>query len=398
MKRLLIIFLILFSLTGINLFQIESVIITPFHIFSVVFVFVTLLYQKQRLPTNMKYVFFILLSIIFSILINATTFIGFNTFIHSMFYMLIYCIVLLNLKKITLEMFIASLKIIIIIYFICVLFALITVSLHLNNNFINQFFGAIYDTKQMEYRYYGFSSEPSYMAIIVSFAMFALFIINKAKKIDGIFLFFIMYGIIIFLSKSGYGYIFLLVISIFEYSKYLKGKRAIILASIVALSVFIFFNYKSEGRFAKILVTIFSNTSFTNKIEAWKFVDSSSYFRIGPTLWLMDNIDLFSLRTLFGHGMGADREFFYKFSPGYNFGYLNLGFIPSFIYTNGLLLFSFMLYFFYQIQKEVRSFLLFFAFSIILFNCGFATQIFWFIISLLTILSNLCEKLKHDNT
>ena len=397
MKELLIIFLILFSLTGITLFQMESVIITPFHIFSVFVGLVTIMFQKQHLPCSLKYILVIFISIIFSIVINYKTFIGLNTFIHSSYYLVIYCIVLINLKNITLEMFITSSKIIISIYFACVILAFISVNLHLNNSFINEYFGIVYDTKYLEFRYYGFSSEPSYMDIIVSFIMFSMVIINETSRVNKISLIFAMYVVLIILSKSGYGYIFLILISLFKYGKYINKKYAFIIV-ILLIILYSNSNIKYDGRFLKLVSAIISNSSTSSKLEAWNIADSSSYFRIGPSFWFMENMDVFSIKTIFGFGMGADREFFYKFSPGYNFGYLNLGIIPAFIYTNGIFLFSFLLYYVLRILKVINSNLLAFAFFIILFNCGFATQIFWFVISLITILANLCEKNRLNKT
>lgn len=399
MKYLLILFFVLFSLTGIALYRVESVIITPFNVFTLLFVIHTFLVKPNQISRLVKYVFVLLFFIILNIIININHISSLNTFLHSIYYLVVYIALLVNLSKITIDVFIRINKIILVVYLISVIVAFLVVSFSIKNEFLNDFFGVTYDHIYLQNRYYGFSSEPSYMAIIISFCFFSLLLVQrKGVEVNGFYKYFIIYLILILFSKSGYGFIYLLLILMYAFADYLKKYRILLpFLFVLSLIIILFATKNTDSRFSKIIDVIFTFDSFENKLELWNLADASSYYRIGPTFWMFDNIDFMSLKTFFGYGMGTDREFFLNFEVGYEGEYLNLGFIPVFIYTNGIIPFVFFMFFVFRLIRKNFSWILLMLFVLILFNCGFATQLFWFVISLLTVMSNIDDLIFFNN-
>lgn len=394
MNKLMLVFFVLFAFTGISLFEIGSVIITPFDIIAFPSLLIIILRTKIELNKNILFISLIFLLLFASLFNSSDWLLSITTLIHTIYYFIIYFVVLIKVKNISLETFIKINKYIIIIYFCSIIVAMLN-SFFFNSEIIDKYFGSVWDAMKMENRYFGFSSEPSYMAIIVSFCMISLTIINKKIEISKYSFVFILFVILIILSRSGYGYIFLIAILLYQYGNYFIKKKIILILLLLPV-IYIFISNFLDERFIKILEVIFSKNSFENKLEMWNIADASTYYRIGPTFWMFDNIDLSDVKTYFGHGMGTDREYFLGFGEGYDGAYLNLGLIPVFIYTNGIIPFVFLLKFLVDIFKYINLKVIYILFFIILFNCGIATQLFWFVVSILTILSNIIRNSDNE--
>jgi hypothetical protein len=108
------------------------------------------------------------------------------------------------------------------------------------------------------------------------------------------------------------------------------------------------------------------------------FVDSSAFFRIGPTIQYMQQIDLLSIKTWLGYGVTNSTAFFSEMYGYQDAGGLRLPFCPTFFYSFGLLGSSYFLYFIFSSIKKL-SYIFILLFILLLTNSNISTQIFWFV-------------------
>lgn len=414
MNKIISILIILLSITGLYIFKLgEKLNITPFHItcgaISIYFLIKYLFENKIKTNglTN------ILLLSGYIVLVNLTNYktINISNLIHSMFYILVFIFIFLNKKNQNIITTTKTNNTILILYFINILATFITsIKLNLTNQIFNSIFKyySIGDT----IRPCGFSSEPSYAAIIISCAMYTnimMFYSNKtlntlpiSKSIifNKILLFkwmLLFYTISIILINSSYGYImmFINILTVYFYNihKIKKHINYLIIIAIIPTILILYNHINTEpiNRLIEIISISLKSTNIQDKLNEIRLVDSSASMRLIPFFNFINDIKILDLNFIFGSGSGYTDQYFGSFFPDIlessEKNSISLGIIPSFIHSYGIIGLFILIYFFKKNINKAGFFsyvLLFFT----LFNANFNTQIFWFIIIELTFLSH----------
>lgn len=284
------------------------------------------------------------------------------------------------------------------LYFFNILIATAIIMLHIYpNKYVLKIIQIYYFDGRI--RPYGFSDEPSYAAIILVFSLFLFLKCNDFKYQKSDFKWYLMGLLAIFLTGSSYGYLMLLILMLYFFSrnrflfstietiqrsKLFSKLELVVLVALclgivtIGISRVDFSNNKSINRLINITTTISqSNESVFEAVKRIAYTDGSASMRIMPTLLMIKEYKYDSWGgILFGHGAGQSTHFFTRL---YNDDKTLLGFIPSFIYNYGLIGAGLFLLFFISLfpRKKIVLFLLFFLF---LFNADFNTQIFLFVL------------------
>ncbi|MDO1502197.1 hypothetical protein Q2T40_18850 [Winogradskyella maritima] len=154
---------------------------------------------------------------------------------------------------------------------------------------------------------------------------------------------------------------------------------------------------KSIERIKDVLVFIVSDTS--NFVEELRYLDSSVHARVAPTFVYLTETDWLSYKTYFGHGASASEAYFSKviYPEKWNTHMVfRPPFVPGFLYDYGFFGATLVLIFLYDCIKGKG---LFFkgVFIILIINANFNTQLFWFVVTLLSISKITQANLKRSN-
>ncbi len=229
------------------------------------------------------------------------------------------------------------------------------------------------------FRYYSFSSEPSYASFIVIALYHSLVVTNPDKKATLLqgenFIFFVVLTYILIMSRSGYGMIllFIIIASFIGFNrKAVLGYLIIAVAGIViALTV------EDFGPLLR-LRNIWQYAELGN-LHSLRTADFNVYIRIAPILFYFDIHSWTDLYLFLGHGAGASRNFvtpeIYLAYPPPFVG----GFLPAFFYDYGLIGAGLVLIYLFTLLPRFLSI----ETAIVLLmlpNANMSTQLFWLVI------------------
>jgi hypothetical protein len=251
------------------------------------------------------------------------------------------------------------------------------------SNFLNKIFAT-------GFKFNSLATEPSYSVTIVAL-LFNFFIRIKEKvngrkldfldvKKDGTIWFSFVYFML--LTGSTYG-IFLLLLFLLSFIK--KAKYIIMIGCFIFLIIYVSIavNFTPAVR----LLAVFNAFSFNEKnYLALVAADHSASIRILPPILLLGHLDYY---TFFGKGAGYSGVIIPKLIPGIEAGTHGGGILPAFIVDQGLLN-SFILVLIFR--KYVVTKILSFEFLLLFFsmlNTSFNAQLFWCLITFLTIQKRL---------
>jgi hypothetical protein len=352
--------------------------ITLYYLFSVILFLSFLFSRSYSIDNTQKKLIVFFLFFLLDIVINNEKLIN-STVLHAIFFLLIgfISIGMLDVNKRNL---IKINKIIIGLYFGNVIVSVLLSKLQIDNFFTKYIF--LFAYYKDSYRYLGFASEPSYLALVITMSILSIFYFHKDISKKNLWTYLALYVVSIILSQTTFGYLCIVLVLAYIYQKRLlfqqknNMQRNILL--VICLIMFLFLQDNIYLiRLQSALSIIFEGNSLNDLMIQLNEEDSSAAFRILPTFRYIQESDISSIKFWIGYGVTGSGIFF---SQMFGFEEIhNFGFFPAFLYSFGILGCGFFLFFIFSTIKNLPFiFKLFLLIS--LTNCNISTQMFWFII------------------
>jgi len=390
LKRSAELLFIVLTFTNVGFYQFNNAKLTLFH---VLFSYFTAKFLMRNGVKNMKFPGSLILLVVYVTLLNLFNVdaIEMSSFIYflitSSFIFFLYNFIQ-RINRESIEKVIKS----IIVLFSCNIFigfALIMINI-IPEGFLRSIIG-IYIAPTGEIRPHGFVDEPSYAAILLVFVLFVMFRLHNFTITKLNYKWYLVTVISILLTLSSYGYLFLGFFILAVIKEYISFKN--ILLGIIPLFFVMFsglinvFKVSALDRLNVIFDLISDSSSFYKLVDKMKYVDGSAAMRIFPTIELVNyyqKCDIFQI--LFGFGSGKSEAFFPLILEQIDF--INLGFIPAFVYNYGLVGFGIGIVTIYKFFP-VWKFPLLLLFSLFMINADYNTQIFVAILFLVMLVKRI---------
>lgn len=383
-ELIFLICVILLSMTGVEIINVGSTSITPFYIAMIP---ITLIYLPFILPNmNMDKIYLLMWGAVITVLSLLNVNVHINSALHFDFYILV-AIILMSISEFSKkELLLIVSKIIIAINFINVIVAHFIISLGKGNGFLTKIFIA-YDTRGIM-RYCGFTSEPSYLAMILTICIICIIKLSNNQLLVKEKKWFIIYFITLILSKTTLGILSLIIVVIISWNEIFSEKQktkkyifTLIMIIIFIIAGWVGLQYKLDSnylnRIVKIVRLFLSSRSYNEFINQLRIIDSSAWYRVGPLIKAFGDLKMNNIHTWIGNGIGSNSSYYtvllneksiinggFWQSAIYDFGFIGTTFITIWIlkkiYMLGILLLVYVIF--------------------CLTNCAFSTQAFWFII------------------
>lgn len=391
-KFLLPFFISFLAFTNVFLIEIGGFQISLYLAFGFFFVLLTFFLTFKVPLFKSTSLLLILLYILLSSLMNLDK-VKWTSVIYSFLLVIYFLYLFFYSKKYLLERnFVHALKLVIIVFFIVLLISQLIVFFDMQTlKGPKGFFqssgqlGILYNNITNQYRYNSLSSEPSYAAIIVfaSFAVLERHIDNNRKLI--------FYGVIVLYMllsfKSSIGF---LIFGIWVLSQLTFSKKLFLIVGVISLIFFLLFFFTDIGGrgIDRIRKVVFLFLKFDgNFIHNLNIIDSSAYARIGPFLIYLQQIELLNYHTYFGHGAATSDYFFSRlfYPESWNTNLVfKAPFLPGFLYDYGFFGVFLVIWFLWGLVKDMNLFFKVIL-LIIMLNSNFNTQLFWYIIVIISI-------------
>ncbi|MEO1623883.1 MAG: hypothetical protein AAFV25_01905 [Bacteroidota bacterium] len=398
MNRIALISLVLLSYTGISLGTIGKAMLTPYHVIMGVLIgLFALIMPKHRIQLFVS----LLVLMMYVSLINVLNYASFKP--TSLLYTLIFgieLIVLYNLiRQCSPEDIAGAFRFILISYIINIVAAFVVLSVGLGHSFLQNIFG-IAHLESGSSRPMGFSSEPSYASFVISIAYMCQNHISGHHFRRSNALLSMGYVLAIVLLGSAYGMLFL-ALNILDWTMvyYRKltqvSRRFFLILSVGMMGALLTAASRIESesiqRIAE-LAELFHNSSASmqRKMEKLQEKDPSAFARIGPTYMLLNSGQTDAFNIWWGSGAGTAGIVIPRFLQGTlideDDDTLDVGIIPAFIFDYGIVGFSLFVLFLVNCfsQLPLPFWLNIF---LILPNANINTQLFWYGIASLLIVS-----------
>lgn len=388
MERIAISLFILFSFTGINLIQISKAMLTPFHVMALLLGgWIVLFGRKSHLgflvSLNALFLYLLLNSALCYPNIRYTSLLYSTVFIFELiiFYNLIrHC----QFKSIE-----EALKLIIYLYFVNLCLGMVLIILNIQWSALEQIIGIARTSAGN--RPSGFSSEPSYVAFILSMTYLSYINIHRHQidrsliKVSGI------YFLCIILTGSAYG-IMLMGVCMLDWLRYFYFRLSenlrllFLLSGVFTLSIGLgqlsSVENESIERISGIGMILGDPYSDTDKkLSKLKELDASAFARIGPSYVLFFSEESENFNLWLGEGAGAAGVYIPMLMAGSlideDDDEFDTGILPAFIFDYGLIGMGLLL-FLVIVCFQGLSFPFWLIFIMLLPNANINTQIFWF--------------------
>lgn len=403
MKKLIFYLCLTLSFTNLSLARVASAEFTLFNLLILVvgvLFFVPKVFENKISSPRFYWALFFLIVFVNLLFIGS---IKVTSFVYSLI-ILVELLILYNVSsKINNELIIKINKAVILLYFINISFTMLLILVGAQG-FLRQIFQYFDFAGQV--RPQGFSSEPSYAAIICAFSLLLLMKVNNFKITRSNVSYYVFAIVSILLTQSSYGIIYLLILfCVFMSKNKLLSKKAIVIAPFVVL-ILLFglsqIEYSDSSSIQRLVVIsdfIFkSNGSFLEKIKLLNSVDSSASFRVLPIIEMFNYYSNTSiLHVLFGNGAGQASNYFRSvFELSTEESDASLGFFPSFVYNYGLVGTSVAATFFYWLlpKEKILACLLL---ALVLFNADFNTQFFLYILFTFILIKRFDQNIWNTN-
>ena len=377
-RIIVIIYFVLLSLTGFNIVGSSQFVLTPFVLLAIpLLLYLNFFKIKFSFHNNKLLILLLLFVFVFNVfgLLNGS--VPVSSFVNFFFYLIVLFYSLSVVKKIDIIDGQKIFKVILWLYFLNLLISRLFFVLIEKNIFLRVIFGYTYDKGQL--RFYAFSSEPSYLAIIITMSILVLWYF----KIDNFKKYFIIYVLSLLLSQSSYGlisfFITLIVVNGKNVFKNYKKWLAVLMLLIVSVLAV---NVKSVYvlRVVDIVSLLSEFKDFKSLIYSWNLVDSSSFYRISPIYIYIESLSNYEFGNFFGHGLASDVDYYrnkYFLFFGERHERLSLPMIPTIFYILGIIPAMSLIVKLYK-NLTLDNKLLYVYFFLIMINCGFQTQLFLF--------------------
>lgn len=388
MERIAILLFILFSFTGINLIQISKAMLTPFHVMALLLGAWMVLFGKKShlgflVSLNLLFLYLLFNSALCYPNIRYTSLLYSTVFIFELiiFYNVIrYC----QFKSIE-----EAFKLIIYLYFVNLCLGTVLILLNIHWPALEQIIGIARTTAGN--RPSGFSSEPSYVAFILSMAYLSYINIHRHQidrsliKVSGV------YFLCILITGSAYG-IMLMGICMLDWLRhfYFRLSQSFRLVFVLAGVLVVSFGShqlssvenESVERITNIGMVLGDPYSDTDKkLSKLKELDPSAFARIGPSYVLFFSAESENFNLWLGEGAGAAGVYIPMLMAGSlideDDDEFDTGILPAFIFDYGLIGMA-LLFFLVVVCFNGLSFPFWILFIMLLPNANINTQIFWF--------------------
>jgi|GEM_PF-2168945 len=309
------------------------------------------------------------------------------SFLYSVFFIVTFYIYTSFFKaRIDASQFVTIIQVLLLYYLVVLVAGQIYVALGLfsgsgiKSGLIHGALGTLYEADR-GFRYYSLSTEPSYAAFIVISLLYAYLSVSPNGRVFNKHSLFVwgisLYQLVSF--QSGYGVILFFMLLFFRVSL----RNAIILV-IIAVSV-VTLALVTKQPAAERVIMILSQVGPSN-IEHIRSIDYSASFRILPMYYYLRDISLLDYHFYLGYGAGTSSAYLVPilFKTAEIDTYEG-GFLPQFLYDYGILLgVCFALFLKREVLRRVISFELLVV-LLMLTNANFNTQLFWFVLLVLTL-------------
>jgi hypothetical protein len=369
----------LMPITIYGLLEFNGLILTPFYLISP-FVCLAFFKEKQKLPRPLKN---IILCAILAMVVSSLSCLIITSSLHFLFYVL-YSMVIASMLRPDIQMLYKICKGIIYFLSIDVLISVFLFNMGISSDLIRMFFPYVENAGDI--RFSSLTSEPSYFAFFVSICMSIVMYLSDRLNIKSVKKVYYVYVIGILFSKTSYGVLLLIIVSLYGVNAGLLTKKAIKIRYLLIpffISIFIVFflwgdNYY-VGRVFNVFGLLFKASSIKDFAIMLNDTDGSSGMRLIPSILYFSDAHI-NWQFLFGHGLGTDLSYFPEFLWGDNADTekLGLGYLPASFYSLGIIQAISILYFILKpIYKLPWVFKVLFVLAIV--NCNISTQLFWFI-------------------
>ena len=398
-----IIVLLIMSSGGLSLFTLEATNITPFYIVGVLTIIVFILQHPRLEQLQAKVLVWSLIAIGISFALIKNTKI--SSILHFAFYVWS-AVSIISLYKINRYSLRKLAEIIIYANLTNIVLAMLLYNLGVS---VPSILGTYYDRGIM--RYMGFTSEPSYLAMVSTVSLLMTFIeegsntVRSSKDTKTNRWMLTAYVVMIILSKTSFGLISILFVGIVWFQDQFGFKNAsrstiigfvfsIILIIGAGIVYIVSFDNEFLNRLVMIFELLFRSSSIREFQTSLRVIDSSAWYRIGPLLLAIEDANLSSFTTWFGHGIGADAEYFTTITNSNTV--IRGGFLQAGFYNHGIIgLISFLV----MIIRKIKGIGLINIIYLILcfFNCSISTQVFWFII-IIYLQTSKCISIQNNSS
>lgn len=244
------------------------------------------------------------------------------------------------------------------------------------------------------YKFNSLATEPSYAAAVVVILFYSYIFICKIQlntkyrlsnfRNDKYIWFVFAYLLLTLGSSFGILFFILLLISFVGRPRYFVSIFSLIL---IGLFFGYVFQIESLRRLVAVVnVVIFNINDYSRLIE----VDHSASIRIIPLIMAVSSLDFF---IFFGKGVDFSANYFPTVIAGISEGGFQGGLLPSFVIDYGLINAIILMVIFKQyLPKKIFSFELLLLLIIVL-NTSFNSQLFWFVLTFISINSHFRKML-----
>lgn len=389
-KKIFITSVIVLSMTGVEIIQLGTMSITPFY-FLIPLMLLLLMRKIIKKSTKTQYTLFLwgILLCVFSMMYNNADYLS---IIHFLFY-IVAAITMLSMNVVNRDLLMKACKIVILLNFVNVVVAYLIYAIGIDSKLLSRIFITYFDRGSM--RFCGFTTEPSYLAMILSISVMTIIKLSSKDTIKNQKMYYFLYVITIILSKTTFGLISLIFVFILSVSCLTEGKKRnnkIVFLSFLAvlgiIVIWILSQYALESdyinRIVRIIELLISSKSLMNFAYELRFIDGSAWYRVGPFVSAISELSILDFKTWIGHGIGSNVDYYTRLVNENTI--IRGGFLQSGIYDYGII--GLMLIIMWIIKRINKlGIIIPVYFLLCSTNCAFSTQAFWYIL-LLSIWTN----------
>jgi hypothetical protein len=375
-RKLAVLLFVSLSLTKVPVGYFGHVVITPFLLLVGAGAALMAVHWRARLETyGMTWVLgWILVTTVLNLADAKATSIAYSFIFGTAF------VVMMNARRyLRREDFLFAVKIIIFAYFVNVLISQFLVALDPTDPVLDAIFHRGSDGRDdVGLRYYGFSSEPSYAAIIVCVAFVAGCELSWFEDRRSLLLYALLTAYQVRAFGSVYGYLIGGAAALWiAYRTLGKAELVALCTGLVVVGLFV--DLRGEGRVARIADAVVSDG--TLELADLQELDNSMFMRIAPvvvfaTTAVPTTRDLYVGRGAMAHTVEYTEVFSFALDPDLIF---EVGFLPGFLYDFGII--GGALTLFVLARASLRRVISLPTLIVVatLFNANFNTQLFWYV-------------------
>lgn len=325
-----------------------------------------------------------------------------STFLYSIFLCAVFLFSKRKIESCSTVELLNIFRAVILIFFILIILGL---ALYLALG-ISEFSLAKVDLSRGVPRSFGPSTEPSYAALTLTIAIWVI-CASKSNSVIGVRLLVAIYLASIIVIGSGIGYLvcifFLINLFLVSNVKIFRFEKILVILTVCFFLPFLSLDIERLKPLLEIMKNFIISGSLWDLFEALKYADASAWFRFGPFVEYLQELNIERLNNfLLGNGAGNSTAYFGNkyimhlepewFDQDGN-PKMDLAFFPAFLFDYGAIATVIFLAFVWKLMKSIKGGIFLFPLAIfIFFNSNFNTSIFWFFIYALLVINIIQKK------